>query len=462
MENNPANLITTEVYIIPFANRYVIYAPLKKAAFIANAATVNFLSLLKEGRLKKITKEERDFLRFLNDIHLTGMNGDSPIATLNNATFKPTEVTLFLTNRCNLRCIYCYASAGSDSRADMPFSLAKSGIDFVFSNALELGRKTFSIGYHGGGEPTLNWKVLVESLAYAKELARKQGIKVYASVATNGVLSEVKRQWIIKNLNGVSLSIDGLPKVQDVQRPKSSGASSSTSVLKTMKAFEKSGFPYSIRMTVTSVSVNRVTESFEYLLKHARPKRIQLEPVYNLGRGQDKSLHVEPDKFITAFHEAKRIADGYGVGLFFSSARIDTLTNRFCRSCGEGFSLTPHGNITACYEICDEKAKFSQDFIFGYYSRSQKCFLFDDEKLQKLRNRTVENIPWCQGCFCKWHCAGDCANKAHHAMVDGEFIGHPRCEITRSLILDQILKKINESNGIFWAENSEKKNFLRY
>ena len=59
MENNPTNLITTEVYIIPFANRYVIYAPLKRVAFIANAATVNFLSLLKEGRLKKITKEER-------------------------------------------------------------------------------------------------------------------------------------------------------------------------------------------------------------------------------------------------------------------------------------------------------------------------------------------------------------------------------------------------------------------
>lgn len=462
MDESPTNNITTEVYIIPFANRYVVYAPLKRVAFLANTATVNFLSLLKEGRLKKITKEERGFLRFLNDIHLTGMEGDSPITTFENATFKPTEVTLFLTNRCNLRCIYCYASAGSNSHVDMTFSLAKSGIDFVFRNALELGKKTFSIGYHGGGEPTMNWKVLVESLNYARELARKHGIRVYASVATNGVLSEIKRQWIIKNLNGVSLSIDGLPKVQDVQRPMNSEAPSSKSVLKTVEAFEKSGFPYGIRMTVTSFSVNEVPESIMYLLKHARPKRIQLEPVYNLGRGRDKSLHVEPGAFITAFHEAKRITDGYGVGLFFSSARIDTLTNRFCRSCGEGFSLTPHGNVTACYEICDEKGKYSQDFIFGYYNRSQNCFLFDDEKLQKLRNRTVENIPWCQGCFCKWHCAGDCANKAHHAMVDGEFIGHPRCEITRSLILDQILKKINESNGTFWAENSEKRNPLTY
>ncbi|MGA1789948.1 MAG: radical SAM protein [bacterium] len=451
---NPVNYITTEVYVIPIANRYVVYAPLKKVAFIANAKAVNFLYCLKEGQVKRFTREEKNFLRFLNDTQLTSVEGDTPIATFENATFKPTEVTLFLTNRCNLRCIYCYASAGANSHIDMPFFTAKRGIDFVFNNALELGKKSFSVGYHGGGEPAMNWKVLVKSLNYAKSLAEKHGMKVYASVATNGVLSEIKLQWIIKNLHGVSLSMDGLPKVQDVHRPHSSGDPSSKSVLRTIETFEESGFPYGIRMTVTAISVNKVLDSIMYLLEHARPKRIQLEPVYNLGRGQNKSLHVEPDAFIKAFHEAKRIADKYGVELFFSSARIDTLTNRFCRSCGEGFSLTPNGNVSACYEVYDEKAKFSQDFMFGYYDKSQNRFMFDNKKLQKLRNRTVENIPWCQGCFCKWHCAGDCANKARHAMVNGAFNGHPRCEITRSLVLDQILNKINESNGTFWAGNS--------
>jgi uncharacterized protein len=227
MDQNTINNITTEVYTIQVANRYIVYAPLKRIAFLANAVAVNFLYRLKERRIEKFTEEEKAFLRFLNDIRLIGVEGDTPIATFENATFKPTEVTLFLTNRCNLRCIYCYASTGVHSHVDMTFSLAKSGIDFVFHNALELGKKSFSVGYHGGGEPTMNWQVLMESLNYAKSLSERHGMKVYASVATNGVLPEKKREWIIKNLHGVSLSIDGLPKFQDVHRPLGSGAPSS-------------------------------------------------------------------------------------------------------------------------------------------------------------------------------------------------------------------------------------------
>jgi hypothetical protein len=37
-------------------------------------------------------------------------------------------------------------------------------------------------------------------------------------------------------------------------------------------------------------------------------------------------------------------------------------------------------------------------------------------------------------------------------MVDGEFAGDPRCEITRALTLDQIVEKIGKSGGTVWAE----------
>lgn len=444
--------ISTEVYVIPLAGHYLVYAPLRRVAFLANAALVNFLWRLRQGQVEEPHDGESALLRFLEDVRLLGEEGDMPIASLGSPTFKPTQATLFLTTRCDLRCIYCYASAGARTHVDMDLSTAKRGIAFVCRNALELGRESFGVSYHGGGEPTVHWKVLVESLAYAREVGRKHDLEVYATAATNGVFSEEKRQWIIENLQGVSLSVDGLPQVQDAQRRLRSGGPSSNIVFRTIEAFEKANFSYGIRMTVTALSVGRLPDGVNYLLDRAHPKRIQVEPVYDLGRGRDTNLHVKPEVFVEAFLEAKRIANAHGVELFYSSARIDVLTNRFCRSCGEGFGLTPKGNVSACYEVCDEEMEFADIFVLGHYDTLLNRYVFDDKRLRRLRDRAVESIPWCQGCFCKWHCAGDCPHKAQHATADGEFVGHPRCEITQALVLHELLRRIGENGGVCWAE----------
>lgn len=63
--------------------------------------------------------------------------------------------------------------------------------------------------------------------------------------------------------------------------------------------------------------------------------------MYVLGRGRKTGLAVDPQEFIAAYRDAKLIAYQRGVEMFYSAARVDVLTNRFCQSCGEGFSLTP-------------------------------------------------------------------------------------------------------------------------
>lgn len=450
------NRITTDVFVIPLLNRYLVYTPLRRAAFITNAAGVNLLYRLRRGSVQPTCEKEAAFLRFCQEICLTGDEGDFPISTLECSAFKPTEVTLFLTTRCNLRCIYCYASAGERPIAEMSLETAKRGIEFVCRNALERGRSEFGIGYHGGGEPTMHWDVLTQSFAYAQQLARENGLEVYGSMATNGVLSPEKQQWIIKNFRGANISVDGLPKVQDFQRPMSSGKPSSLAVMHTLRAFDRARFQYGIRVTVTAASVKYLPQSIEYLLDNANPKHIQVEPMYVLGRGRKTDLAVDPQEFIAAYREAKLIADQRGVEMFYSAARVDVLTNRFCQSCGEGFSLTPQGLVSACYEVPDPEVEFADEFIFGRYNEHPARYEFDEEKLVRLRNRTVEHIPWCQDCFCKWHCAGDCTYKARHAMVDGEFAGDARCEITRALTLDQILNKIKQSGGVVWAERRKR------
>jgi uncharacterized protein len=236
-----------------------------------------------------------------------------------------------------------------------------------------------------------------------------------------------------------------------MQCPLPSGKPSSSAVLQTIRAFDRADFPYGIRITVTATSVELLPQSIEYLLDQAHPKHIQVEPMYVLGRGRESGLEVDPQAFIQSFREARPIALQRGVDFFYSGARLDVLADRFCQSCGEGFSLTPQGLVSACYEVPDAGFEFSGQFIIGHYDDRQERYVFDGEKLERLRSHTVEQIPWCRDCFCKWHCGGDCAYKGRHAMVDGQFLGDARCEITHALTLDQVLEKIEQSGGELWA-----------
>lgn len=446
--------IRTDVFAIPLLDRYVVYAPLRKVAFIANAATVNLLHRLQQGPVEPASEREVRFLRFCQAIHLTGDEGDWPITTLDRASYQPTEITLFLTTRCNLRCIYCYASAGDRPLADMSLETAKHGIDLVCRNALELGEPEFGVGYHGGGEPTVHWMVLTGSFAYAQQLARQHSLGVYGSMATNGLLSPEQRRWVIRSFRGVNLSVDGLPAVQDRQRPRPGGGGSAQAVFETLRAFDQAGFRYGLRITVTATSVEELPAGIAYLLEQCHPEHIQVEPVYVLGRGRRGDLAVEPQAFVQAYLAALPLAEEAGVDMFYSAARVDVLINRFCRSCGEGFSLTPGGLVSACYEVPDAGFPFAEQFILGHYAEDLGRYVLDGEKLARLRAHTVERIPWCRDCFCKWHCAGDCAYKTQYDRVRGQFVGDARCEITRALTLAQILRKIEESGGLVWAEGS--------
>lgn len=445
-------LLTTEIFSIPYDGAFVVYAPRRRVAFIADAETVNVMAQLQEGALAQPTAAQTTLLEFLQAVHVLGAEGDLPIQGLGQAEYKPVEVTLFLTGECNLRCVYCYARAGDIPTERMALPTAQRGIDYVVANALEVNTGWFALNYHGGGEPTLNHHVLTRSHAYARERAAQHGLAFYSSIATNGVLAPRARQWIIENLNGASVSLDGAPAVNDTQRPTVGGYGSATKVLETLRAFDDAGFKYGVRITVTPQSVGAMADTVRFILEHAQPARLQIEPVYDIGRGENVTLHVEPQPFIEGYRASWQLAHAYGIELDYSSARIDMLTSRFCGAYGEGFSLTPQGNVSGCFEVYDEQADFADDVIFGNFDERINRYVFDEKKLERLRAHNVHTQSWCDGCFAKWHCAGDCPNKTRHAAGDGEFQGMPSCEITRSIVLDQILRKVHDAGGIIWLE----------
>jgi uncharacterized protein len=442
--------LCAELFTIPLdAGRYLIYAPLRRAAFVGNARVVNFLADLKSGKVDASADPHGTLTEFLRRLEIVDAPPEvAPIVQF-SGTPEPTSVTLFLTTACNLRCTYCYASAGDTPARFMQIDVAKRGIDFVIGNAIRRGEPGIEVAFHGGGEPSVNWATMTSSWAYARQQTAAHGLELTGSCATNGILNSRQADWIIEHLDGASVSFDGLPQVHDQHRPTVAGGKSSDRVMATLRRFDLAGFPYGVRLTVTRDQIDRLPDSVEFICEQFRPLSILVEPSYQLGRWQD-APSAETAGFIEAFREAQGRAAQWNKEIRFSAARIETLTNHFCGVTQDSFCLSPDGNVSACYETFSEDNPRAKVFFYG--TSAGDGYAFDADKLEHLRHQAVQHHAWCQGCFAKWHCAGDCYHKSLAVNGPGAFRGSDRCHIARALTLDQILERIHRSGGLFWHE----------
>jgi uncharacterized protein len=130
---------------------------------------------------------------------------------------------------------------------------------------------------------------------------------------------------------------------------------------------------------------------------------------------------------------------------------LGTLTNHFCGITKDSFALSPDGNVSACYEVFSEDNTWAKTFFYGQPDSQTKGYRFNLPVLNNLRNQAVQHREYCEGCFAKWTCAGDCYHKSLTVNGPGEFAGSDRCHIIRELTKDQILAKISEAGGVFWS-----------
>jgi uncharacterized protein len=451
----PHATFSTELFSIPLEDGLsIVYAPLRRAAFLANTALVNAISTLREtGEIQPDLDPDDSILEFLRTLEIVDAGPEHQPTTKFEGTPQPTLVTLFLTTACNLRCTYCYASAGDRPAKFMSFDVAKRGIDFVSGNAKRKGLSHFEVIFHGGGEPTVHWTVMTAALDYARRRASEFGLGVKAYSATNGMLTDGQVDWIVANLNGLSLSFDGLPRAHDKNRLTVLGTGSSERVMSTIRRLDRASFPYGLRVTVTAEQIADLPASIEFICAEFQPRRIMVEPAYQLGRWADRPSS-ETESFVAMFREASFRAEAYGQRLFYSAARVGTLTSHFCGVTQDAFALSPDGNVSACYETFSEDNPLASRFFYGAPDTSENLYKFELPILNNLRQQAVNHRPYCQGCFAKWSCGGDCYHKALTVNPEDSFSGTDRCYITRELTKDQILAKIAASGGLFWHEGA--------
>lgn len=434
-----AGRVQDDLFAIPAGpDRYYLYAPLRRAVALVNGRVVAAVAACSEDSTQPASESDATILA---DLRAQGVLGDPapmPPTFPENYEFCPHDVTLFLTSRCNLRCRYCYADAGKKA-IDMPWEVARAAIDFVATNAGVLGSRKFAIGFHGGGEPTVAWDLLVRCVEHARQKGEQLGLDAEIYAATNGLLSPEQRHFVASNFKSLTVSLDGPEDIQDHNRPKVNGQGSYKEVRETLRYFNEVGFFYSIRSTVTASTVHQMADTVSRLHEEFQINDLHMEPAWCCGRCLTTDEAPPSDaEFIARFSEAVDVGRRLGVHVHYSGARLDMLTSKFCAAPGDGFSVLPEGVATSCYEITELADPRAEIFHYGRYDAENQTFVFDRGRIAALRRLSVENLPFCRDCFCRWHCAGDCLAKVFTSSGSTQHEGSLRCDLNRALTLAQL------------------------
>ena len=360
---------------------------------------------------------------------------------LKTNTFSPHEVTLDITRKCNMRCIYCYSNGG-EINITMSKECGFAAIDLCITNAK---RKGIFLGlhFHGGGEPSQEFDLLKSFYFYAKKRCSEIGIELKSSVITNGMLPSFKTEFYAQNMEEITLSIDGDELSHDRQRMTPNKKSTFIHVFETAKLLKSLGKKFNLRTTITSENVNRLEDIVAFFIHEFPNCTINIEPVTLVGRAIGKNeLTCDPILFAEKLFRAMKIGIKNNAAVFYSGVSGYSQRKEFCAASAPNFCVCADESVTSCFSYSNRDV-VKDLFIYGNFDSKRKEFIFDKGRIKKLRSLTMEHGDYCDKCFCKNHCIGDCpairkfelSNESEFIeKFDTDFMNNRRCATNRKIV----------------------------
>ena len=183
---------------------------------------------------------------------------------------------LILTERCNLRCSYCYARAG-ERGADMTPETAFLALERLGAGA---GGLTVELT---GGEPLLNFGLVRELVSAGGAPGRRFALQ------TNGLaLDRAKLSFLLERGVGLGLSLDGPPGVNQLTR---GGGPAGFAALRLL---DELGAGVNLTVVLTRQNIEHLPRFLLTLAGFRCPRVVNLDLVRPVGRARGQGLAPAP------------------------------------------------------------------------------------------------------------------------------------------------------------------------
>ncbi len=331
---------------------------------------------------------------------------------------------LHLTDRCNLRCGYCYLP---HVREDMSPETGYAAIDATFRSAIANNFKQIKLKY-AGGEPLLRFPLIVELHRYAQSQAQKYGIDVNGVVLSNGTLLTAEMIEMLKSLSlRLMISLDGLGNYHDNHRPYAGGRGSFNDVSNGVDVALANGLVPNISVTVSSRTVEGLPELMAWLLERELPFSLNFYRENELSASRI-DMQLDEQKIINGMKAAFQVVENNLPRRGFLGGIIDraNLSASHTHTCGVGQNylvFDQNGQVAKCQmhirkpitnvHVADPLAVIRADQI-------------------GIQNLSVEEKQGCKTCEWKHWCTGGCSLATYQAT--GRYdVKSPNCNIYKAL-----------------------------
>lgn len=221
----------------------------------------------------KLDMSEQEFYKAINEIK-DAINKESILSAnkfdcLTGKTYEQIDeildneiqnVTLEVTEKCNLRCKYCiYNESHPEYRAfghkNMDWEVAKKAVDFLKAHSQNSDER--HIGFYGG-EPLINYDLIKKTTDYANKLFDKM---IYSMTTNATLMNEEIADYIMRNKFNIIVSLDGYKELHNKNRLFVSGEGSFENTIRGLKILLKSAEKYNNKESIT---LNMVIEGPDY------------------------------------------------------------------------------------------------------------------------------------------------------------------------------------------------------
>lgn len=353
-----------------------------------------------------------DMKKGLNKQGLISEAGDKSNKTIKTESFPIGYIALFLTQSCNLKCVYCYGDGGEyGTGGSMDEKTAFRAVDWLIEQSGKM--KQINISFFGG-EPFLKFSLMKAVVAYARKRAQETGKEVYFHANTNATLLDDDKIAFIKEQSiSVMVSFDGPREIQDAQRPYANGKGSYDTALpkinKLLAALpETSGHavivgntdPELIKDALQEIGFAEVSivPASQSLLTREQDKIKSTRNLQNLLQALEQEAETWQRLIQSRDIEGLRSLMFKKNGLYKGLLSLfQNSKKRYACSAGRGMvGVSSSGDVYLCHRFVGQE-KYKLGSIFGKS--------LNREEYQK--SPTTENER-CAACFAKYYCGGGC------------------------------------------------------
>ncbi len=336
---------------------------------------------------------------------------------------------LHITDRCNLRCTYCYLP---HMRTDMSSETGRAAIDATMRSAIINGYRVVKLKY-AGGEPLLRFSSVVDLHRYAQEQASRNGLVLEGVILSNGTLLNMHIAETIQNLNlQLMLSLDGMGTLHDVQRPYAGGRGSFTDVVNAVSLAIQYGIAPYISITVSGRNVTGLKDVVGWACANDLPFSLNFYRENNYSASYT-DLQLEEQTIIDEVTAAYRVIEANLPRRSLLASLVDraNLSTPHAHTCGVGHSY----------------------LVFDYRGRVGKCQMQIAKPVTSvnvidplsviradtvgIQNSPVDEKEGCRTCEWRYWCTGGCPLATFRAT--GRYdVRSPNCNIYKALFPEAV------------------------